>query len=615
MSDLRTKIVMDLTGNLERNARRYSGAIDRFAKDGSRSMGRLRQAADRTGKMIDSLGSRYTGMLAGAGGAYIATREAKLSAMLDKQLIQIRQTAGATGEMAEILRAELHDMSTETGQSVDSLLVGFNNLIQAGLSWEQALVTIKAISPTMAVTGAQAAVLSSALTVAAEAFDFDLSQPKLAVELLDQMTAAGRLGNAELEDLSDIFARVGVNAKAAGLNFSGTLGFIEQLSLIEKNPERLATLADSTLRLFTNQKYLKKAAKATGVKFYDAEGSRRDAFAVLGDIAEKFKTINGDLQRDKAIEKAFGEADLDTIKGLRALLSGDAIDKARKMSKEIAGSTGTIGRDLDDALDNSVDQVGRLKNALRSAADNFAQPVNDAIGNAIKYLLDEKKLGGGEIMAGTAAAATVGLLSLKGGGKLLRKFGGTAGGVAAGKALEEVAGVQPVFVTNWPGGVPFLSPKSPGPVVPKTVKEGATIAALAGGTAVTAAISLAAGAAVVSEASKAAGKALARAEAGMRTTEDLLALRSRQLVMGGGGAPGGNFQTRTIDDELAERYGGSQPGEMAGHGQPEPLRGEVVVRVEAKPGTVAGVDRLRSNRGDIDLQAETEVGMRLGGAW
>jgi hypothetical protein len=487
MGDLRTSIRIDLAGNLERRAQRYGQSLGRFSERGQRDLGRLSRAAVALGRGLDRLTGRYTQMLGGAAGAYAGARAVIESAKLDKQLTQIRQTAGATVQMAALLREELHTMAEQTGQSMDSLLGGFNNLVQAGLEWDQALLTIKAINPAMAVTGAQAEVLSSAMTVAAKAFEFDLAQPKLAAELLDQMTVAGRLGNAELEDLSGIFARVGINAKAANLSFSETLGFIEQLSLIEREPERLATLADSTLRLFTNQKYLEQAAKVTGVSFYDADDQRRAAFDVLDDIAAKYKQLGSDMDRDKALSSAFGNVDLDTLKGLRALLSGDAIAEARAMSREISGSPGTIGKDLEDALANSVDQVARLKRALGSAADAFAQPVNDAIERAIQYLMDDKQLGGKELLLGAAGTALAGFGLLKGSGKLLQRFGGVGAGVVAGKALEEVAGVQPVYVVNMPGGgfggLPGVGGRGlPGGFNPKRFGGFRAGAALLGGT-------------------------------------------------------------------------------------------------------------------------------------
>jgi hypothetical protein len=260
-------------------------------------------------------------------------------------------------------------------------------------------------------------------------------------------------------------------------------------------------------------------------------------------------------------------------------------------------------------LENSVDQVGRLKSALREAADGFAQPVNDTVEKAVKFLLDEKGLSGGEVLAGGAVATIAGLLALKGGGKLLQKFGSTAGGVAAGKALEEAAGVQPVFVVNWPGGEAFMPGGSvvPGGAVTSTAVAGSSYALALAPLMIP--VATVAAAAV----SQKIGKALARNEASIRSTEDLIALRSRQMVMGGGAVKGGNFQTRTIDKELAKRYGSGMQT-MSGHGQQQ-MRGEVVVRVKAERGTEARTDQLRSNHESFSLQAETEVGIVSGGAW
>lgn len=449
---MHASVILDLTGNLAAQARRNEAALGGLARSGARDMGLLSRSVSAVGRGLDSLAGKYSAALAGAGVAFKSYRAVADSAQLDRGLIRVTQTAGATRQAAAALRRELLEMAKETGQSVDDLLVGFNGLIQSGLEWDKAMTTIGPVNKAMAVTGANAKVLSDGLTVAGEAFQFDLSKAGVAQKLLDQMTVAGRLGNAELEDLSGIFSRVGVDAKGARMSFAETLGFIERLSKIEKNPERLSTLGASTLRLFTNMNYLKKASQATGVNFYNAKGERRAAFDVLDDIAAKYKRLTTDAQRDRFIDAAFGDADLDTKKGLAALLNGGAIAEARGMAQEIEKATGTIAKDLPDALANSVDQVARLKAALREAADGFSKPVNDAVQGAIKYLLDERKLSGGQLLAGGAAAAGIGFGLVKGGGKLLQKVGGMGAGVATGKALQEFAGVTPVYVVNMPGG-------------------------------------------------------------------------------------------------------------------------------------------------------------------
>ena len=364
MANLRTSFTLDLGGNLITRAKAFSTSISGMARQIRSSLGGLNGVAAQAGKGLEALTGRYAAGLAGLGVSYKAAQAVMDSARLDKGLMRTSQTMGLTAQQAEEARRALFAMARETGQPVENLKAGLDRLGASGMAYEQALASIRAINPAMAVTGASADQLASALSVAGEIFKFDLSRPETAVRLLDQMTAAGRLGNAELEDLASIFARVGGSAKNAGLSFGESLAFIEQLSLIEKEPERLATLADSTLRLFTNQNYLKEAAAATGVKFYDAKGERRAAFDVLQDIARKYQKFKTDAQRDKAFAQAFGKTDLDTQRGLRALFDSGVLVNLAKLNAEIEDASGTIARDLPDAINNSVDQVGRLKAAL-----------------------------------------------------------------------------------------------------------------------------------------------------------------------------------------------------------------------------------------------------------
>lgn len=431
------------------------------------SFGRsARREFDALKGAIGSVQGKLTQLVGGVGAIALGAQ----SARMDKSLTQIGQTAAGSRAEVEGLRRELFRMSGETGQNLDDLQVGFNNAVQSGLRFREALPVIDATNKAIAVTGASADKLTSGLTVAGQAFDFDLAKPGMALSILDKMTVAGRQGNAELQNLSDIFARVGVNASSAGMGFEQTLGFIETLSLVERQPERLATLADSTLRLFTNLKYMKDAAKATGVKFFDAKGERRDAVEILKDIKLKYDKLKTDKSRAIFLQNAFGSADLDTIKGLKTLLGGDKLAKVGEFTTAIRNAGGTLERDLPAAISNAVDQTGRLKSVLRQAADDFARPINDALQNAIQWGLDKKEngglgldgkdmlMGGGALALGTLAAARYGG---KGISALMGRFGGTATGVAQGKALEAAAGVTPVFVVNLPGSMGGILPALP----------------------------------------------------------------------------------------------------------------------------------------------------------
>lgn len=407
---------------------------------------------------IGSVQGKLTQLVGGVGAIALGAQ----SARMDKSLTQIGQTAAGSRAEVEGLRRELFRMSGETGQNIDDLQVGFNNAVQSGLTFREALPVIDATNKAIAVTGASADKLTSGLTVAGQAFDFDLAKPGMALSLLDKMTAAGRLGNAELQNLSDIFARVGVNASSAGMGFEQTLGFIEGLSLIERQPERLATLADSTLRLFTNLKYMKDAAKATGVKFFDAKGERRDAVDILKDVKTKYDKLKTDKARAIFLQNAFGSADLDTIKGIKTLLDGDKLEKIVKYTTAIRNAGGTLERDLPGAISNAIDQTGRLKSVLREAADDFARPINETLQNIIKWGLDKKENGGleldGKDLAVGGAATAAGIFAAarygsKGFSALATRFGSSAIGLAQGKALQAAAGITPVFVINWPATI------------------------------------------------------------------------------------------------------------------------------------------------------------------
>lgn len=464
---------------------------------GESGIRKLSSTAKREFDALKNTLNSVEGRLASIGVGIGTTAAIMQSANMDKQLTQIGQTAAASEKEVEFLRAELFRMAKETGQNLNDLQQGFNNAVQAGLEFDKALPVIDATNKAVAVTGAAADALTGSLTVASTAYDFDLGKPNLALSLLDKMTVAGRLGNAELENLSSIFGRIGPNAASAGFGFEQTLGFIEGLSMIERQPERLATLADSTLRLFTNLKYMKDAQKATGIKFFDTKtGDRRDPLKILADIKKQYDQIGNERDRALFTQKAFGNADLDTIKGMRILLSGDMLNRVKQFSSEITNASGTLEKDLLNAIDNSVDQVGRLKGALREAADGWARPINDTLANIIKYTMADKKdgglgmdgqdmlLAGGGAIVGTALAARYGGKAIKG---IAGKFGNVGTGVATGKALEAAAGVTPVYVVNMPadGLAGFGLPGGPGATTATTVAKNAsrfkTSAALLGG--------------------------------------------------------------------------------------------------------------------------------------
>lgn len=433
--------------SLQQATRTGLSAVQRFGQG-------VREELQRVQRFV----STTQGQLAGLGLSLGLVQMQRNAAMLDKTLTQIRLNAGMTAqEQLEAYRT-MFELIRKNGGAMEETVGSFGKLTAAGLKYKEAMESVKAIVDARAVSGANDNTLANALSVGSSNFRFDLSAPGVATQMLDKMVVAGRLGNAELENLSDIFARVATNAQTANMSFEQTLAFLETLSKKERQPERLATLADSTLRVFTNGEYMKHAANALKVRFFEKDGSRRDPVAVLEDMRKKYAKLDTDAKRFKFLQEGFGKADLDTRRGISMLLGGDELKELRQFTKEIEGAGGTIRRDLDTATSNAVDQASRLKNTMREAGEAFARPVNEALSKGIKRVLDSKAEGGMGASGGQiAAAGAAGLAGFYAASRILPsvarglvgRAGGMAAGVATGKALEAAAGVTPVYVTNW----------------------------------------------------------------------------------------------------------------------------------------------------------------------
>lgn len=436
----------------------------------------LTQAQGGTKKFVSTVRSEFrelrgfmdstAGTLAKLGLGFGVVNTVMGSAKTDQALTRVKQTADLSIQQVGQLRTELHRMAQDTGIVFTGLREGFDQLAAGGLTFDQALPTIEAINKSMRVTGAEATTLAGALQSAQANFGFDLTQPGKALELLDKMTVAGRAGVIEIEDLAGVFGTAASNAKAAGLTFEQTLALFEGLGT-STTKDRVGTLVDSTLRLFTNANYMREAQKATGVQFFDKQtGSRRNPLDILTDIKAGYDKLSTDRERFAFISKAFGKADLDTIKGISQAMSSGRIGEIREIAAAVEKAAGTTQRDLPEAMANSVAQGGVLRETLATVGDQVSMPINKALAETIQKLTGSKEsgglgldgwdlIGGGVLAAGGAYAG--GRMAKGALGKILQQLGGGSvslgAGVVAGQALQQAGAATPVYVVGAAPGL------------------------------------------------------------------------------------------------------------------------------------------------------------------
>lgn len=447
---------------LRQSVDRTETSLRRMAQNSGRSLRTLktiamgvRQEFDR----IKGLGGSMQGQLAGLGVGIGVVSGLRANADLERLLIRTKQTADMTDAQKGEWKTEGFRIAKSYGVDRSGVDVGFNTLIASGVNYEASKDAADAIGQASAVTGSNTSVLGSALMTGASAFNIDLNKKDAALDFLQKMTVAGRLGSAELEDLANLFPRIGGAATAAGMSLSQALAFTESLSKVEQQPERLGTLAESTLRVFGTKQYRDQVIKTTGVQFFNKDQSTRNPEEVFGDIKRKYEGMKTDKQRADFMGVVFKGMDQDTVRGWRSMLTGERLSDFKSGSRTLDKAAPIFKKDLKENTESASGTATRMKATLAEAIDRMATPLNKGFADMGSYLLDDLNLSGEQMLAGGAALGVGGYYAGRGAkagaGALINRFMGgpeTLKGIAVGKVLEEATGVKSVFVTNWPAG-------------------------------------------------------------------------------------------------------------------------------------------------------------------
>ena len=450
---------------LKKGVERTESAFRRLAQNGGRNLRVLKTIAAGVRQEFDrikGLGSSAQGQLAGLGVGIGIASGLKTSAQLERMLIQTKQTADMSDEQTADWKKDGFRIGRQYGVDRNGVDIGFNTLIASGVKYDAAKDAADAIGQATAVTAAAPAVLGDALMTGASAFNIDLNKKGAALEFLQKMTVAGRLGSAELENLASLFPKIGGVATAAGMSLSQALAFTESLSKVEKQPERLGTLAESTLRVFGNKQYREQITKTTGVNFFNKDQSTRNPEEIFEELKRKYEGMKTDKRRADFMGVVFKGMDQDTVRGWRTMLTGERLSDFKSGTKILDKAAPIFANDLKENISSSSGTAARMKATLAEAIDRMATPLNKGFADMGSYLLDDLNLSGEQMLAGGAALGIGGYYAGRGAkagaGALLNKFMGgpeTLKNIAVGKVLEEATGVSSVFVTNWPGGMPL----------------------------------------------------------------------------------------------------------------------------------------------------------------
>jgi TP901 family phage tail tape measure protein len=253
------------------------------------------------------------------------------------------------------------------------------------------------------------------------------------------MASLGR-SNREMLALSAVMAQVGVSGSMAGTSLKNF--FLEA----------------------TKHKMLR-----------DAQGNLLPTLKIVAKLREMLKG-KGDADQQSALKKLFGEQGMPVAIALLNEGKGSYEEIVRAMEQ-----SASLQDKLNKSMEGFRNQFTSLKGTFKSTIADLFQPAlpvltsliaktNEfvaSIGNASQQSDKVGKAVSG-ISLGAAATGTAATVLLGGAGLyygrkvltgaggikgLLKGAGGTAAGIAEGKAVEAATGVTPVFVTNWPANL------------------------------------------------------------------------------------------------------------------------------------------------------------------
>ena len=597
MGDLRTSILLNLSGNLQARARQFTNGLDRLGRRGSASMRLLGRGVAVAGRGLDRLGNRYTALITGAAGIGAIRQVGNLEERLTRLGIQAdvgeEKIDGLKKRIFEVAKAP--DIRVNPGQ----ILSAVEEIIEKTGDLKFAEENIRNIGLAISATGAEGLSIGGIL---AEFQKMEMGA-KDAFEALDILTVQGKQGAFTLQNLAALGPRVVTAYTAMG---RGGVTAIREMGAVLQvirqgtgSSEQAATSFEALMRVLGDKKKI-ELLQSGGIKVFDPEALKegrkvlRPINVLMKELVERTKgdrsviqQVLGDSEAVRAFNAAISEflriggvESLDRFYGVQAdgtTITKDSIRAAKTFNAALRGLYTVWHKFSDDQLTEPVKKLTEYLDGLKpGTVERWLE-----LGKNIALI------GGGAIVAGKVVKG--GIAFAKGGRAVLDMFRkGKKGGVAGGLA-GAFGDAIPVYVVNGPASVWNADgPGGLGKKAPKSKSWAGWLAAAAGRGAI--ALTPAAGAAAMAAGSQYAGEKIGAHQLRTVSRQTLQEMLGHESVTGLG--PGSSL-ARQIRDEIDRRDVADLKRQFSG---------ELKISIESeKP---VKVDQLKSSHGfDIDFDS------------
>lgn len=401
MSELETSVLVNLKGNLERNARRYGSSINRFSKNGSRDITKLNNRFKKHNSVLKDTTKRYAGIVSLAGAALAAGKVIDL----DAQLARLKTDSQATTEQIALLKKELFEVASDPSIRLnpEDILKGASALISATGDFPNTLKNLKSMATFMQATGTAGEDAGKSIAINFKQGITDASEN---LKILDVQTKQSLKGSVSIRDSSKVGKGVFAPLAAATVPGVETLtegGALLQVTIDAVKSSDEAAEAIKSLLSFMQKTDVQKELNKLGINVRRPNSIKLKKLSES--IPEIFDALGGDFGK---IGKLFGESGVKVFQGFSlpgnrqqlatlASIEGDG-SLLKKDSRTNAQTTKAAVRSIGNKTDALIDSI--VSEPLKNAADaiDFFQKtdaitnllaINFALGSSIRWPFDK----------------------------------------------------------------------------------------------------------------------------------------------------------------------------------------------------------------------------------
>jgi len=396
MTEMRASVLVDLAGNLEREARKFQRALGQVGRQGARDLQRLERPLNRVQRGLSRFGRRAaTAATAGlvVGGALALRNAMRIEERRERLGVQAKKS---TAEM-EALWTRINKAAGEVNLDPKQLLGAVEAIVERTGDLDFATANLGNLANALQATGAGGEAIGG---IAAELQKMDIRGPAAVAEALDILNAQGKAGAFTLQNLAALGPRVFAAYAASG---RGGMDAIREmgaaLQMIRQgtgSSEQATTAFEALMRTLQDADKV-KVLQEGGIQLFDPEALKRGeevlrpVNALMGEIiraaggkgtvlsqifdAEAMRAFNTALAEFRregqlpSLEKFFGVQP-----------AGDTAADARRVAATASQVTGGVGARITKLAEDGIVP------AMKAGAAFVKDAMEGGIGAAFEHM-------------------------------------------------------------------------------------------------------------------------------------------------------------------------------------------------------------------------------------